>query len=190
MSENVKDTDVARKRRPSIRSIYKIVKSTAQEKWVDDLTRKTKTLIKSKYKLVKARSPSQVIKSQVVIIKKPKNLFKLDNRKPQENRLSHHKSKQFVYVNKFLSTTELARILPLKQKRDLSLINISGILYKKSHNSLQRSCPVKKNKKTVLNVQRKSIQKSKYKLIRKSLVIKSPIRVSPRGSKMKVTKVW
>ncbi|KAJ8932594.1 hypothetical protein NQ318_023376 [Aromia moschata] len=114
--------------------------------------------IRSKYKIVK--SPGV----QRGYLTKKVNKFKVDNRSIKPI-ISLPKNKRYVYINRFLSVSDIAKNSLLKSNTKLiksGLVNIRGIFYKKSPNCLRRtSSPcksenLKKNEKKYLQVSKKS----------------------------------
>ncbi|XP_018565091.1 zinc finger CCCH domain-containing protein 3 [Anoplophora glabripennis] len=168
-AKNISETKI-KKRRSSIRSQFKIIKSSLLEK---SMSHKNRT--GSKYKLIiKSNNKS-------CPVSKPVNKSKLDNRSAKIMDTSP-RSKKYVYINRFLNITDIARNNLLKQnKNKLSTINIGGILYKKSENGLNITLnPHKKN--NMRKVQDNGIRKSKYKFMRKSSITNSQILKQSKSS--------
>ncbi|CAH1187645.1 unnamed protein product [Phyllotreta striolata] len=121
----------------------------------------------SQYKIVKIpksnKKPSPA---------KVKSRFKLDNR-------STSKNVKYVFSNRFLSITDIAKNMPLKVNRNL--VNISGVFYKKSPMRLQK---IVKKDKTKLNA---TLKKSRYKIIRNNASKKKVVnkKKTSRGSMRK-----
>lgn len=156
--KNVSETKI-RKRRSSIRTQYKIVKSSLLEKSFGK-----ENGIKSKYKLIKLSNKY----TQGCNIKPVINKFKLDNRGIKTTKASF-KNRRYVYVNRFLNISDIARNNLLKyNKNKLCAVNIGGVLYKKSPNSLKRTLNPYKKTNNVKKVQGNATSKSKYRLTRKS----------------------
>lgn len=141
--------------------------------------RKRRTSLHSKYKII--RSSPNIKKVSI-------NKFKLDKRSPQKQKISINTSlktnkKKYVYVNRFLSISTMAKNVLLKQNSTFKkpgFVNINGIVYQKSPNSLKRTSETSLNK-TVRNPNswRKTLEtslnksartqslSSTYKLVRK-----------------------
>lgn len=139
--------------------------------------------VKSKYKIIKTSlSPK---KNSVIVnnISKAKNRYKLDNRRRKSLSTTSKHQKKYVYVNKLVSASDLAKsriirsVSPLKSSR--SLININGIVYRNSGNSLRRSTgPCTKEtvcRRAIANTKilhRKSVCETKHKIIKKFKIIR------------------
>lgn len=119
--------------------------------------------IRTKYKIVKSNTSDSVQTRNVIPFSK-RNIYKLDNTKLNISISSNKTSKgrkKYVYINRFPSISEIAKNALLKpglKQRNMRLVNISGVMYKKSPNSLKKMSQVVKK---VPNL------KSKYKLVKK-----------------------
>lgn len=144
---------INRKRRVSIRSKYKIVKSNVIHNVNVKIpeTRIRRNSIRSQYKIVKSLvSPKSVLNSSNII----KTKYKIDNRSNiktikrkvttnclsdlSRNYLFKYKWKKCILNNKSNFNSSSTR-----------LTNISGILYKKTLTKLQKLNPIKKSKTSV-----------------------------------------
>ncbi|CAH0547409.1 unnamed protein product [Brassicogethes aeneus] len=146
---NISPNTSVRKRRSSLVSTYKIIKST----------------VITNYKI---RSPLKKI-----------NMFKVDNRvltfkpKAKTNGSFIRNRKKYVYVNKFVSISDIAKTNLLKKVnvvKNNKFINIAGVTYRRSINSLKRADSEKPINK---------IKNTRYKLVRTTNKIirnKSPIK--------------
>ncbi|KAJ8922159.1 hypothetical protein NQ315_004094 [Exocentrus adspersus] len=165
-----------RKRRSSIKSQFKLIKSSVLEKSVG-----AEKTIGSKYKIVKAGSTYAQQDHGT-------NKFKVDHR--HKTLGSTVKNKKYVYVNRFLSISDMARNGLLKQNKNRKLLEYSGVFKKSPINSKKTTNLYKK-----INNTRKSqgsfICKSKYKLTNKnqkaetSSVTVSPSKISRKFGKCK-----
>jgi hypothetical protein len=93
----------------------------------DRVVRKRRSSVHTKYKIVRTGSVSR---------------FKLDKRKSVSSPGVRSAKKKYVYVNRFLSMGVVAKNVLLRKNASLGkpgFVNINGILYKKSPNSLKKA---------------------------------------------------
>nr|CAH7738493.1 unnamed protein product [Callosobruchus chinensis] len=160
----------SKKRRLSVRSQFKIVKSVARNKLLKELSSSTSinAFLKTKHKIIKFHKNEH---KKFSSDNPQSNKFKLDNRQ-RKSSTTWPKVKKFIYINQFTTANELERAIPSKPSKNLSMVNISGILYKKSRHSLHRTTnsSIHKFKKDGLS---KPSGNSKYKFVKKSSTTKS-----------------
>lgn len=109
--------------------------------------RKRRNSLHTKYKIVRSGAKNTST-----------SRFKLDKR--QDKSIVRSAKKKYVYVNRFLSINVMAKNVLLKKNSNLSkpgFVNINGILYKKSPNSLKKAETSFKSKTSI----------KKYKIVRK-----------------------
>ncbi|CAH1954157.1 unnamed protein product [Acanthoscelides obtectus] len=149
-------------RRLSVKSQFKIVKSTIRNKATKKSLSCTNMNVFSttKHKLIKFKN------NDISRLNITNNKFKLDNRQ-RKSSITSPKVKKFIYINQFTTAKELASVIPSKgASKNLSLVNIQGVLYKKSCHSLQRANgSIYKVRKSPLK--RQSLN-SKYKFVKRS----------------------
>ncbi|KAG5882917.1 hypothetical protein JTB14_023379 [Gonioctena quinquepunctata] len=174
----------ARKRRLSVRSKFKIVRSHSKckendKKDIGSLTRVCSGRYEPSFKKLRAG-----------------NKFKLDNRKKSTIIL---KKTKYYFDNKFSSLGDVAKRLhtkinKTKKMKSPNLLNIGGTFYKNSPNSLRRtSAFLSKSKQNILKIQNKPISKSKYRYIKRtslsktSYVVekKTPVKLYKRSLKLR-----
>ncbi|VEN58482.1 unnamed protein product [Callosobruchus maculatus] len=167
-----------KKRRSSVRSQFKIVKSTARNKLLKKSPSNTSinVFLKTKHKIIKFQKNGH---KKLNSDNTQGNKFKLDNRQRKSSSTSP-KVKKFVYLNQFTTANELARAIPSKPSRNLSMVNIQGILYKKSSHSLHRA------NSSIHKIRKGSLSKipgnSKYKFVKKPSSSKSSETSNCRNS--------
>ncbi|KAJ8974217.1 hypothetical protein NQ317_018140 [Molorchus minor] len=158
-----------RKRRSSIRSKFKIVKSSIFDlPLVKTTSPKPRNSFRSKYKIVKSTSSIQNCSH---VNPTAFNKFKLDNRRKDKEIISPQKNKKYVYVNRFLSISDIARNNLLKgngKYKKSNLVNISGIFYKKTPHCLQKASTLCSKTDVLRKQLDNSVSKSKFKFIRKT----------------------
>ncbi|XP_050517167.1 zinc finger CCCH domain-containing protein 3 [Diabrotica virgifera virgifera] len=168
-----------RSRRSSVYSKFKIVKSSAVTK-PGEMKIKSKLLFNTKYKLkrINASNSNKYLIPQSVQLG---NKYKLDRR----SRSVSSSRSRFVFANRFLSISDIAKKVPLRTK---SLVNISGIFYKKSPNKLQRTLSSPKDKKKTTK-DANTLKKNRFKIVRqpenKSALEKKNSRITSRYSSRK-----
>lgn len=165
--ERKRSVSNSRKKRLSICSKYKIVKSSLQKKKkLSNSLLNTTLITPSKYKLRRLKTIK--VKSSPKVLKR-KNKYKLDNR------ISNKAENTNVSTPKQLNTGYLT-----KNKRT-SLLKIGEVFYKKSVYTLKRASDAKKARS--LNISKgsqRTISTSKYKLVRK----KSDGKNSPQNNQL------
>lgn len=137
---------------------------------------KRRNSVKSKYKIIKTSlSPKKnsVIVNNVI---KAKNRYKLDNRKRKSLGTTSKHQKKYVYVNKLLSASDLAKSRII---RSVSPLKSSRNLIRNSGNSLRRptgTCTKEiVSRRAVANAKilhRKSVCETKHKIIKKFKIIR------------------
>jgi hypothetical protein len=154
----------------------------------DRVVRKRRSSVHTKYKIVRTGSVSR---------------FKLDKRKSVSSPGARSAKKKYVYVNRFLSMGVVAKNVLLRKNASLGkpgFVNINGILYKKSPNSLKKASDSPKPASSKYKIARKEAKQrvsssnprrnvvKRFKLIRsgpgpRETAKKSPeVRVSGRES--------
>ncbi|XP_072399757.1 uncharacterized protein ZC3H3 [Diabrotica undecimpunctata] len=144
-----------RSRQLTVYSKFKIVKSSAVSK-PGEMKVKSKLLFNTKYKLKRintSKSDKYLIPQSLEL-----NKYKLDRR----TRSVSSSRSRFVFVNRFLSISDIAKKVPLRTK---CLVNISGIVYKKSPNKLQRTSSLLKDKRKQLK-DTNALKRNVFKLVR------------------------
>ncbi|XP_044252593.1 zinc finger CCCH domain-containing protein 3 isoform X2 [Tribolium madens] len=134
--------------------------------------RKRRNSLHTKYKIVRNGAKNGSL-----------NRFKLDKRhdKSANKSIVRSAKKRYVYVNRFLSIDVMAKNVLLKKNSNLSkpgFVNINGILYKKSPNSLRKASDtslLKSRTFTKSSNSRRSLVK-RYKLIRSKKPTPSKLR--------------
>nr|CAI5833186.1 unnamed protein product [Callosobruchus analis] len=160
---------ISKKGRLSVRSQFKIVKSVARNKLPKKSSSNTSinVFLKTKHKIIKFKKNDH---KKLSSDNSQSNKFKLDNRQRKSSSISP-KVKKFVYINQFTTLSDLARAIPSKPSKNLSMVNIHGILYKKSRHSLHRTnSSIHKIRKSSLS---RPTEDSKYKFVRKLSTSKS-----------------
>ncbi|CAG9840513.1 unnamed protein product [Diabrotica balteata] len=117
---------------------------------------KSKLLFNTKYKLKRintSKTDKHLIPQSLEL-----NKYKLDRR----TRSVSSSRSRFVFVNRFLSISDIAKKVPLRTK---CLVNISGIVYKKSPNKLQRTSSLLKDKRKQIK-DSNALKRNKFKLVR------------------------
>ena len=132
----------------------------------DTSPRKRRNSLHTKYKIVRSGAKNS-----------PINKFKLDKRNSVNKPILKTVKKRYVYVNRFLSMDVVAKNVLLKKNSNLckpGFVNINGILYKKSPNSLKKASESLLKPKLTLkansfkrNQSFRVQSSSKYKLVRK-----------------------
>ncbi|RZB39857.1 zinc finger CCCH domain-containing protein 3 [Asbolus verrucosus] len=121
----------------------------------EKVVRKRRNSLHTKYKIVRSTGVRNI----------SINKFKLDKRAEKSVNTSLKSiKKKYVYVNRFLSINIMAKNVLLKKNSNLSkpgFVNINGILYKKSPNSLKKALDSSLVKSS------KPLPLSKYKIVRK-----------------------
>lgn len=134
-----------RKRRSSLHTKYKIVRNTAKISPVKMV---------NKFKFVKTSDKFRMDKrTSNTVLKTPRSI-----------------RKKYVYVNRFLSMNLVAKTVLFKKSstNKSGFININGVMYKKSPNSLKKaieSTPRKKDCQQTTRNGRRSVVK-RYKIVR------------------------
>lgn len=147
-------------RRTSIYTKFKAVKSCTLNKSPESNT-KNRLVFNSKYKLRRETS-NKLVKSSSPV--KLRTRFKLDNRSKTLLSITH-KNAKYVFINRFLSITDIAKTVPLRTNR--SLLNISGIMYKNTPNRLQKVIKIEK-RKLLLSNRKNPLSKTRFKIVRVS----------------------
>lgn len=156
----------------------KLIRVPLQSPNNKNLTRKRRNSLHTKYKIIRTNlakaSPTKI--SPVKMVNKFKfdktpNRFTVDKRTSNTvQKTSRSIRKKYVYVNRFLSMDVVAKTVLFKNtsSNKRGFVNINGIMYKKSPNSLKKaieSTPTKKDCRQTPKTGRRSLVK-RFKIVR------------------------